>query len=107
VRQRLGVPQDVWQHLLGDDQEPAPSPPWWQRMTPLMRDCYLALEVLHCTLGEYYQRTTPRERLLFSLYLAYKAEQERFTRHRNEQLAETQALIDQQLAALQAAAPRP
>ncbi len=68
-------------------------------MTPLMRDCYLALEVLHCTLGEFYQRTTPRERLLMGLYFGFKAEQAQYQDQLQRQRAEMHQALEQQYAA--------
>ena len=66
---------------------PAMTPPWWERLTPLANDCEIALELLHCTPGEYYARTTDAERLLMKLHLAYRNKQ----RAMAEQLAEARA----------------
>jgi hypothetical protein len=63
-----------------------------------MHDCYLALEVLHCTPGEFYRRTTPKERVLMRIYLAYKHEQQAFADDRRRQHAEMQAQLDRQHA---------
>jgi hypothetical protein len=99
VRQRLGIPSGVWAHMTGTDLDPEDGPPpplpWYERMTPLMRDCYLALEVLHCTPTEYYRRTTAKERQLIGLYFGYKAQQEEYRDHQRERRAMRQAQIDQ------------
>ena len=62
---------------MGSDQSPSSRRPltWWDRLTPLAGDCELALELLHCTPGEYYRRTSPAERMLIRIHLAYRNEQ--------------------------------
>jgi hypothetical protein len=55
-------------------------------MTPLAGDCELALELLHCTPREYYLRTSPAERMLIRIHLAYRNEQ----RQKRDELQELQ-----------------
>lgn len=80
----------------GEDGGPPRRFPWWQGLTPLAADCEIALEKLHCTPGEYYRRTTPRERLLIRVHLAYRSEQQRMAEHLRAQRAEVHAQLMQQ-----------
>ena len=69
---------------------------WWESCTPLATDCEIALQVLHCTPGELYRRTTWKERLLMRLHLAYQAEQREEADARQQQQQEREAAMRQQ-----------
>ena len=95
------MPAAVWKHLLGQDL-PAHWPqdlaaPWWERSTPLASDCDVAIEKLGCTPAEYYRRTTPQERLLIRLYLAYRGEQQRMQDRLRQQRSEAQGAAQRQV----------
>ena len=70
---------------------------WWEVSTPLAGDCEIALHILHCTPGEFYRRTTWKERLLMRLHLAYRAEQRDEAETRQQQKQERDAAMRQQL----------
>jgi hypothetical protein len=66
-------------------------------MTPLAGDCELALELLHCTPIEYYHRTTPHERLLIRLHLAYRNKQREMTEELEASRRRTDAMARESL----------
>ena len=88
----------MWHELVGAPESAPPlapqetqlTPPWWERLTPLTNDCEIALELLHCTPGEYYARTTHEERLLIKLHLAYRNKQRAMADRLAEARAKTQ-----------------
>jgi hypothetical protein len=69
-------------------------PPWWERLTPLASDCEIALELLHCTPGEYYARTTEAERMLIKIHLAYRNKQRAMAERLAEARAQTQPRLE-------------
>lgn len=83
-----------------DEEDDAPPMLWYERMTPLMVDCHIAMELLHCTPGEYYRRTTRRERLLIRLFQEYRAQQERVRTNVQRQRAEAERMAREQAAKL-------
>ena len=60
--------------------------------TPLYIETYIALELLHCSYGEYVQRVPRDERLLHQLYLMLKATKEQHA----EEWAEQQRQAEQE-----------
>jgi hypothetical protein len=67
---------------------------WWETLTPLAADCDIALEKLHCTPGEYYRRTTWKERLLIRLHLGFRALQDEATQEQMAQQRDAQAQLE-------------
>ena len=74
----------MWRRLVGTPDEAPPPRAWFATVTPLAADCDLALQVFHCTPGEFYRRTTWQERLALRIHLAYRQEQEQAAREHDE-----------------------
>jgi hypothetical protein len=85
------VPQVIWARLVGTPETGPPLPGfWWESLTPLAADCELALEKFHCSVSDYYARTTWQVRLLHRLAVAYRQEQDRHARELDEERQEAQ-----------------
>lgn len=79
------MPQDIWERLVGTPELGPPLPGfWYESLTPLAADCTLAMDHFHCTITEYYARTTWQVRLVHRLAVAYRQEQERHARELEE-----------------------
>jgi hypothetical protein len=90
------VPPRTWARLVPSFDEEPRRAQWWETVTPLAADCDIALEKLHCTPGEFYARTSWRERLLIRLHLGYRHLQEEAGQQQAEHLREAQAQVLQQ-----------
>ena len=53
-------------------------------------EAYVALELLHCTVAEYVQRTSRQERMLYQFYVMLKAAKERHAHEEAQRNAEAQ-----------------
>ncbi len=62
--------------------------------TQLYLDTYVALEMLHCTYGEYIQRTTRLERLAHQFYVMLKNAKEEHARDEMEREADAQRAME-------------